>query len=102
MATIDFTRLDKTIHEKARLSIMTLLAGRREWSFQDLKAELGMSDGNLISHLRALERAGYVSGEREQPSEGRPHTFYALTRDGRRAFEDYLQILEQILKLSKP
>ena len=42
---IDFDQLDKTIHEKARLSIMTLLAGRGEWAFQDLKAELGMSGG---------------------------------------------------------
>ena len=46
---IDFTKIDKTIHEKGRLSIMTLLASRMEWSFQDLKADLKMSDGNLIT-----------------------------------------------------
>ena len=42
----DFEKLDKTIHEKGRLGIMTLLATRPMWSFQDLKAELGLSDGN--------------------------------------------------------
>ena len=41
---IDFDQIDKTIHEKARLSIMTLLSSRGEWSFQDLKSELGMSE----------------------------------------------------------
>ena len=56
---IDFNQLDKVIHEKARLSIMTLLAGRGDWSFQDLKSELGMSDGNLITHLRILTGAGH-------------------------------------------
>jgi DNA-binding HxlR family transcriptional regulator len=51
---IDFDQLDKLIHEKSRLSIMTLLSTRGEWAFQDLKTELGMSDGNLITHLRTL------------------------------------------------
>ena len=50
----DFDRLDKLIHEKGRLAIMTLLAARASWPFQDLKGELKMSDGNLITHLRAL------------------------------------------------
>ncbi|MBL9179275.1 MAG: transcriptional regulator, partial [Verrucomicrobiaceae bacterium] len=51
---IDFDQIDKLIHEKSRLSIMTLLSTRGEWAFQDLKNELGMSDGNLITHLRTL------------------------------------------------
>ena len=62
---IDFSRLDKLIHEKGRLSILTLLAARTDWTFQDLKSELSMSDGNLITHLRALFKAGYVSETRE-------------------------------------
>ena len=53
----DFDRLDKLIHEKGRLAIMTLLAARPNWPFQDLKAELKMSDGNLITHLRTLQQA---------------------------------------------
>jgi DNA-binding HxlR family transcriptional regulator len=98
---IDFSKLDKTIHEKARLGIMTLLASRaKPWPFQDLKAELEMSDGNLITHLRTLEQAGYLSGEKLS-GEGRPQTLYTLTAAGRKAFEGYLAVLEQIFKLGR-
>ncbi len=92
---IDFSKLDKLIHEKGRLSIMTLLAARAEWRFQDLKSELEMSDGNLVTHLRTLYKAGYVSMAKE--IEKRPQTKYALTDQGRQAFQDYLAVLEQIL-----
>ncbi len=98
---IDFDQLDKTIHEKARLSIMTLLAGRGEWAFQDLKAELGMSDGNLISHLRILSAAGFVIEDRDD-SGTRPRTTYKLTASGRKAFKSYVDILESIVKAMKP
>ena len=98
---IDFSKLDKTIHEKGRLGIMTLLASRANpWPFQDLKAELEMSDGNLITHLRTLEQAGYISAEK-LTGDGRPQTLYTLTQAGKKAFEDYLGILEQILHLGK-
>ena len=98
---IDFDQLDKTIHEKARLSIMTLLAGRGEWAFQDLKAELGMSDGNLISHLRILSAVGFVIEDRDE-SGTRPRTTYKLTSAGRKAFKNYVDILESIVKAMKP
>jgi DNA-binding HxlR family transcriptional regulator len=96
---IDFSRLDKLIHEKGRLSILTLLAARADWTFQDLKNELQMSDGNLITHLRALFKAGYVSETREVLA--RPQTRYALTGKGRDAFNSYLTVLEQILQSAR-
>jgi DNA-binding HxlR family transcriptional regulator len=95
----DFEKLDKTIHEKGRLGIMTLLAMRPSWTFQDLKAELRFSDGNLITHLRTLHQAGYVSVTKEILD--RPQTSYALTARGRTAFQDYLKVLEQIVKAGK-
>ncbi len=95
----DFDKLDKTIHEKGRLGIMTLLATRPGWPFQDLKAELEMSDGNLITHLRTLHDAGFVAITREVLD--RPQTSYSLTAKGRKAFEEYLGVLEQILKVGK-
>jgi predicted ArsR family transcriptional regulator len=98
---IDFDQIDKTIHEKARLSIMTLLAARGEWSFQDMKAELGMSDGNLITHLRTLTTAGFVQEERND-SGNRPRTTYKLTAAGRKAFTTYIDLLESIVKSIKP
>ena len=97
---IDFEKLDKTIHEKARLSIMTLLATRPSWAFQDLKSELKMSDGNLITHLRVLHEAGYVAVTKEILD--RPQTSYSLTARGRKAFQDYLSVLEQIVKATQP
>ena len=92
---IDFDNLDRTIHEKGRLSIMTLLVLRVEWKFQDLKSQLKMSDGNLITHLRSLHGAGYVSMSKE--FKGRPLTKYSLTNSGKKAFKEYLCILEQIV-----
>ena len=96
---IDFSKIDKTIHEKGRLSIMTLLASRVEWSFQDLKADLKMSDGNLITHLRTLHDKDYVSIAKD--AEVKRRTLYALTAAGRQAFQDYLQILEAIVQQTK-
>lgn len=92
----DFEKLDKVIHEKWRLAIMALLASRRSWSFQDLKYETKMSDGNLITHLRTLHKQRLVSMTKEV--RGRPHTTYALTGKGRSAFRDHLSALEQIVK----
>ena len=96
---LDFDKLDKAIHEKGRLSIMTLLASRPRWSFQDLKAELNLSDGNLVTHLRTLHDAGLVSVTKEILD--RPQTSYGLTAKGRTAFREYLDVLEQIVKTGK-
>jgi len=92
----DFQKLDKIIHEKWRLAIMALLASRRSWSFQELKAELQMSDGNLITHMRTLHKQGLVSVTKE--FRGRPHTTYSLTVKGRAAFREHIDALEQIVK----
>ena len=96
---IDFSQLDKTIHEKGRLAIMSLLAARAGWPFQDLKAELKMSDGNLITHLRTLIKTGYVAETREMKT--RPQTSYALTKEGRKAFTTYIGLLEDIVRSSR-
>jgi DNA-binding HxlR family transcriptional regulator len=95
----DFDKLDRTIHEKGRLGIMTLLATRPSWPFQDLKAELKMSDGNLVTHLRTLHQAGYVAVTKEILD--RPQTSYSLTTKGRSAFQEYLSILEQIVNAGR-
>jgi DNA-binding MarR family transcriptional regulator len=96
---LDFDKLDKAIHERARLGIMTLLASRVNWPFQELKAELNMTDGNLVTHLRILHDAGFVAVTKEMLD--RPQTSYALTAKGRAAFQDYISVLEQIVKAGK-
>ena len=93
---LDFDRIDRVIHERGRLAIMTLLATRVRWPFADLKAELKMSDGNLVSHLRTLHAAGYVAQTKEVLD--RPQTSYALTDKGHAAYLAYLGFLEQIVK----
>ena len=95
----DFDKLDRAIHEKGRLAIMTLLAGRASWSFQDLKSELKMSDGNLVTHLRTLHKLGFVAVTKEVRD--RPQTTYALTSKGRTAFTEYLKVLEAIVKAGR-
>ncbi|MBK8093963.1 MAG: transcriptional regulator [Verrucomicrobiaceae bacterium] len=97
---IDFDQLDRLIHEKSRLAIMTLLSARGDWSFQDLKTELGMSDGNLITHMRTLVNASYVEEDCDQ-SGSRPRTTYKLTTTGRRAFQTHIDLLEAIVKAAK-
>ena len=94
--TLDFDKIDKVIHERGRLAIMTLLATRVRWSFADLKTELRLSDGNLVTHLRTLHQAGYVAVTKEILD--RPQTTYALTPCGRTVFQDYLTLLEKIVK----
>lgn len=96
---LDFDKLDRIIHEKGRLAIMTLLASRASWPFQDLKAELKMSDGNLVTHLRTLHQNGFVAVTKAMLD--RPQTSYALTEKGRKAFQEYIRVLEQIVKSGK-
>lgn len=96
---LDFDKLDRIIHEKGRLAIMTLLASRANWPFQDLKAELKMSDGNLVTHMRTLHQSGFVAVTKTVLD--RPQTSYALTQKGRKAFQEYLRVLEQIVKAGK-
>lgn len=96
---LDFDKLDKAIHEKARLGIMTLLASRVSWPFQELKAELNMTDGNIVTHLRILHEAGFIAVTKEMLD--RPQTSYSLTAKGRAAFEEYLDLLEEIVRTGR-
>jgi DNA-binding HxlR family transcriptional regulator len=99
MEMVDFSKLDRTIHEKGRLAIMTLLATRTRWAFAELKTELQMSDGNLVTHLRTLHQAGYVAVTKEMLD--RPQTTYSLTDRGRSSFKVYIKTLEEIVKLGR-
>jgi DNA-binding HxlR family transcriptional regulator len=96
---VDFNKLDRTIHEKGRLAIMTLLATRSRWPFQELKSALQMSDGNLVTHLRTLHQVGYVAVTKEILD--RPLTSYSMTEKGRSAFKLYIETLEEIVKLGR-
>jgi DNA-binding MarR family transcriptional regulator len=88
--------LDRIIHERMRLAIVSALAANPSLSFTELKGLLATTDGNLSVHARKLEDAGYVS--LTKTFAGRvPKTEYRLTPEGRRAFERYLGHLEALV-----
>jgi DNA-binding MarR family transcriptional regulator len=89
--------LDRAIHEKARLGILTSLAANPEGLlFNDLKELCSLTDGNLNRHLAVLEEAQLVAAKRAA-SRGRQQTVIVMTRGGRRKFQEYLSVLEQVL-----
>ena len=95
-----FLQLDRVIHEKGRLTIMSLLAATPQLSFTEIRETLSMTDGNLMAHIRTLHEAGYISVTKEF-KQGRPLTSYALTREGRKAFSTYIDLLEKIVQQTR-
>jgi DNA-binding HxlR family transcriptional regulator len=92
--------LDRLIHERMRLGIVSALAVNERLSFNELKALMQTTDGNLSVHARKLEEANYVTCTKS--FEGRvPRTEYALTAAGRRALERYLDHMEAIIKATR-
>ncbi len=96
-----FLQLDRVIHEKGRLAIVSMLAASPELSFTELRDSLGMTDGNLTTHIRTLQEAGYLSVTKSFRN-NRPLTTCALTAAGKQAFTRYINLLEQIVQQSKP
>ena len=92
--------LDRVIHERLRLGIVSALAVNESLSFTDLKRLMNTTDGNLSVHARRLEEAGY--GAVEKSFEGRvPRTEYRLTAAGRRALERYLDHMEALIRATR-
>jgi DNA-binding HxlR family transcriptional regulator len=93
-----YAGLDRVIHERARLGIMTSLVSRPEGLvFNDLKALCELTDGNLNRHLEVLQQAGLVELRKEQGA-GRPRTICLLTASGRSQFMEYLAELDRVVK----
>jgi DNA-binding HxlR family transcriptional regulator len=92
--------LDRLIHERMRLGIVSALAVNASLTFSDLKQLMGTTDGNLSVHARKLEDAGYISCSKS--FEGRmPRTEYRLTQTGRSALERYLSHMEAIIRATR-
>jgi DNA-binding MarR family transcriptional regulator len=96
-----FLLLDRVIHEKGRLAIMSLLAASPQVSFTEMRDLLGMTDGNITAHVRTLHESGYIAVTKAFQN-GRPLTTYALTPEGRTAFTTYINLLEQIVQQTRP
>ncbi len=95
-----FLQLDRVIHEKGRLPIMTLLAAHPELAFTDIRDTLQMTDGNLSVHLRTLQEAGYVAITKTFQAR-RPLTTCALTPAGSAAFKQYIDLLDDIVRQAR-
>lgn len=90
--------LDRVMHEKARLGVLTsLIAHPKGLAFADLKRLCGLTDGNLSRHLQVLAEAGLVEILKGY-DHNRPQTICRITADGRRRFLDYLSVLEQVVR----
>ena len=94
------TKLNKIFDNRLRLGIMSILLVNDDADFNRLKDMLDATDGNLASHLRALEKEGYIKVHKQFVGR-KPNTSYEVTDTGRKAFSEHLDALEKILNTSK-
>ena len=94
------TQLDRLIHERLRLGILSALAAEKSLTFSELKTLLGSTDGNLSVHARKLEDANYITCEKG--FDGRiPRSEYRITPAGRKALEKYLDHMEALIRIAR-
>lgn len=97
-ARFSYDGLDRVIHEKARLSILTsLMTNPKGLAFTDLKRLCSLTDGNLSRHIKVLQDAKLVKVTKGYEG-NRPHTSCAITAAGQRQFLDYVSVLEQVVR----
>lgn len=97
---ISIDGLNKAFESRIRLGIMSALAVNDGLDFNALKDLLDVTDGNLASHLRALEKEAFVGVEKTFVGR-KPNTKYSITKAGRKAFEEHLKALEKLIKSQK-
>ena len=98
-APFAYEGLDRVIHERARLSVLTsLVTHPKGLSFVELKQFCGLTDGNLARHLQVLEEDGMVRLTKEEDGSGRAQTMARVTAPGRKRYVEYLSTLEQVVR----
>ena len=95
-----FENLDKVLEHRVRLQIMSVLVANDPFDFNSLKEMLNVTDGNLASHIKALEKEKYVSVSKTFVDR-KPNTKYKITEKGRNAFRKHLDALEQVVRQQK-
>ncbi len=95
-----FENLDKVMEHRVRLQIVSVLVANESYDFNTLKELLDVTDGNLATHLKALEREKYISISKSFV-ERKPNTRYKITERGRSAFKKHLEALEELIKQQK-
>ncbi len=97
MKNFDYQQIDDLIHSRIRLAIMSVLITVEEANFNFIKKQINATDGNLSVNLRKLEDADYISVKKEFENR-KPVSKYKITRKGKKAFQAYIEKLEQLIK----
>lgn len=97
---IPFEKLDKAFENRIRLQIMSVLVANQQYNFNSLKELLDITDGNLASHLKGLEKEEYILVSKSFLGR-KPNTNYEATDKGKKAFKAHLDALEQLIKSAK-
>ncbi len=97
MTDFDYQQLDDIIHSRIRLAIMAVLVSVEEAEFTFLREKVNATDGNLSTHLKKLEDAGYIAVSKSF-LDRKPVSRYMLTQKGRKSFEAYVEHLEKLIK----
>ena len=97
---IPFENLDKAFENRIRLQIMSVLVANQRYDFNSLKELMDITDGNLASHLKGLEKEEYILVNKSFLGR-KPNTNYEATDKGRRAFKNHLDALEQLINQQK-
>lgn len=95
-----FSKLDKVLEHSVRLQILSILVVNESYDFNSLKETLELSDGNLATHIKALEREKYILINKSFVGK-KPNTRYRLSEKGRQAFKKHIDALEAIIKTQK-
>jgi DNA-binding MarR family transcriptional regulator len=95
--SLDFSLYDKVLENRIRLQIMSVLVANEEYDFNSLKDLLDVTDGNLASNLKSLEKEGYLTVFKSFVDR-KPNTRYRRTEKGQRSFENHLKALENLIK----
>ncbi len=94
---LDFSLYDKVFENRIRLQVMSVLMANEEYDFSSLKDLLELTDGNLASNLKTLEKEGYISVEKSFVDR-KPNTRYKRTEKGKKAFENHVKALENLIR----
>jgi len=94
---VSFDKLHKAFESRVRLGIMSALAVNDSLDFTSLKELLEVTDGNLATHLKKLENEGFIRVKKSF-IDNKPNTTYTISPTGKKAFEEHLNVLEQIIK----
>ena len=97
---VSVNELNKTFENRIRLGIMSVLAINDFLDFNSLKEYLDVTDGNLATHLKALEKEEFIDMEKSFVGR-KPNTKYFITESGKKAFNDHLKVLEKLIKSQK-